>query len=688
MSDILGISVSGALAASQALRTTSHNIANANTPGFSRQKTDITAREPHVKGNGALGTGAIVNSIDRVYNEFVVNESRDLATTSASLNTNHEYTSQVDNMLADPESGLSPSIQSFFASMNGVADDPSSVSARQVMVSEAKSLADRFTYMDGRFTDLRRGMYKDMENTVADINSLAQAIAKINEAIVRAREIGGTDSKPNDLLDQRDQLLLRLSENVGVRASEQEDGRLNVFIGNGQTLVIGSEANKLSVVRSKADPAEREVVFESKANDAIITKFLSGGRLGGILEFKHGVLDITQNDLGRIAIGIAKTFNEQHQLGMDLKSSLGDSFFSEVDKTAPQIKPNVDNGGDLDIQATITDIDKLSVYDYRLSYNSGEYLLVRIQDDKLIGKFSSLPQSLDTEGFRLDVKSGSSIKEGDSYIIRPTREASERFHVMVSDVSKIAAASPIRASASIKNTGDGNIGQVEVVNTDPELFAKNRKSLETPIIVRFVDDTHFELLNNKGEKIKQKLSAVPDAPAIVADKDGKPSNRDIEEESAPGLLSTYSYDPRLGTEVFPTPDGVDLGIRFKITGNPKQGDMFRIEFNRDGVGDNANAVKLAALQTKAVLENGTGNYSQIYAQMVSRVGSKAHELDTSGKAQETLLRQANERRESISGVNLDEEAANIVRYQKMYKANAQMIATAKELFDTLINTFR
>ena len=688
MSDVLGIGVSGTLAAKRALTTTSHNIANASTPGYSRQKADLTAREPQPRGNGTLGTGVIVSNVSRVYNEFVVNEARDLQTTSSSLNTSHDYTAQVDNMLADPESGLAPAIQTFFAAMNGVAEDPSSISARQVLVSEAKSLSDRFTYLDGRFGDLRRALYKDMDNTVRDINNIAQSIAEINEAIVRAREIGGVDSNPNDLLDQRDQLLLQLSKNVGVRATEQDDGRLNVFIGNGQTLVVGSEANKLVTVPNSSDPSEREIVFESKTNSALITKFLSGGRLGGMLEFRRGVLDLSQNDLGRIAIGITKTFNEQHALGMDLKSKLGETFFAEVDKTAPQAKPDINNKGDMDLSVKITNTDKIGIYDYRLSYQSGEYLLVRIQDDTVVGKFSSLPQEIETEGFRLEVKSGGSIENGDSFIIRPTREASERFGVMLDDISKIAAASPIRASADIKNKGDAEVSDVEVLNTDPELFAQNRKALETPIIVRFVDETHYELLNNKGEPIKQKLAAVPESPEIVADEQGKPVTRSIDEESAPGLLSSYEYDPSQGAEVFPTPDGVDLGIRFKISGDPKAGDMFRIEFNKDGVGDNANAVKLAALQNKPVLENGTGNYTQVYAQLVSRVGSKAHELDTTGKAQEVLLRQANERREAISGVNMDEEAANLVRYQKMYKANAQMIATAKELFDTLINTFR
>jgi len=685
MADVLGIAVSGALASKRALTTTSHNIANSTTPGFSRQRVDITAREPEPRGNGALGTGTIVRDVSRVYNEFVVKEMRDLATTSKSLDTNFEYTSQVDNMLADPESGLAPSIQTFFAAVNGVADDPSSVSARQVLMSEANSLQDRFGYMDGRFNDLRHSLFKDMENVVTDINNISGSIAEMNEAIVRAREIGG---EPNDLLDQRDRLLLQLSELVSVRSTLQDDGRLNVFIGNGQTLVIGNDASKMEVRSSLSDPSEKEIYIQSRSGSGKITRFLTGGRLGGILDFKNGVLNVTQNDLGRIAIGITKTFNDQHRLGMDLKSSLGTSFFSEIDIHAPRVTEDAENAGDLKLTAEIIDPDKLTVYDYRLSYHDGNYLLVRAQDDKLIDTFSSLPRSIDAEGFKINLTSGSAA-EGDSFIISPTRYASEQFKVLTTDAARVAAASPVRISASIRNEGDGEISDIEVLRTSHELFAGDGKQLETPMVVRFIDESHFEVLNNKGEPIKRRLAAVPGAPEITANEAGEAENTGPEDKgSAPGLLSVYKYNPKTGVDVFPTPDDEDLGIRFRITGNPKAGDMFRVEFNKEGVGDNSNAVKLAGLQKKPVLVNGTANYTQVYAQLVSRVGSKTHELDTTGRAQQLLLRQATERRESISGVNMDEEAANLVKYQTMYKANAQMISTAKELFDTLIGAFR
>ena len=687
--DILGISASGALAAQRALSTTSHNIANSATKGFSRQQTDLIARAPQQRGNGAVGTGVIVDNVRRVYDEFVVEEERSVSSLSSALNSQYDYTSQVDTMLSDPEAGMAPAIQNFFAAMNGVADDPSSVSARQVLVSEAHSLEDRFHYIDSRFEGIRRGVQKDMRNTVQNINDLAQAIANVNEAIVKAQEIGGVDAMPNDLLDQRDRLLLELSNHVSVRGQVQDDGRLNVFVGNGQVLVIGGQASKMDVIASPEDASEVEITFNNQGNETIITKFITGGELGGMLDFKSGILDVSQNDLGRIAMGISKTFNEQHRLGMDLKNVLGGTFFEELDIVAPQVKNSIRNKGDMVLAAEITNLDKVGVSDYRLSYFDGKYSLVRLNDDELVSEFSSFPAEINDEGFKLKIKSGSSIEDQDSFIIRPTVEAGQRFKVLINDVKKVAAASPVRAFEDVANLGDGEITAVEVLGTDSKLFQGNTKDLEMPLVVRFVDDTHYEILDNKGKPIKHKVAAVPATPAIAADIDGNATPATpATPASAPSITSIHEYNPDKGIQVFPTPDGLDMKVRFKITGNPKAGDSFHVEFNKDGIGDNGNAVALAALQNKRLLDDATGTYTQVYAQLVSRVGSKTHELDTSSKAQHMLLEQANQRRESISGVNMDEEAANLIKYQQLYKANAQVMATAKEMFDTLMQAFR
>ena len=686
--DVLGVSVSGLIAAQRNLSTTGHNIANANTEGYSRQKVDMVTRTPQPRANGAIGQGVIVNNVARVYSDFVTAEVWENSSLNSSLQTNHNYTSQVDNLLSDPNAGLAPALQSFFAAVNGVADDPASASTRQVLLSEGKSLAQRFDYLDTRINSLRKSVNKDTHNVVGELNEIAQAIADLNNTIVKAREIGG--GTPSDLLDQRDKLIGQLSTLVTVRTTEQEDGRMNVFIGNGQSLVVGSNASHLIARNSRYDPDEVEILFKSASGaESLVTRFLTGGKLGGILEFKNGVLDTTQNELGRIAIGIAKTFNEQHRRGMDLDNKLGADFFFQDDGNTAVAMPLSLNKGNGLIQANITDIDKLTVSDYQLDFRAGQYRLIRLMDNELVGSYSSLPINVESEGLSLSLQNGGSIVDGDSFIIRPTRMGSSGFDTVIHDVNKIAAASPLRTETSVSNLGSGKISAAMVDDVNNPIFDKENNKLAPPFVIRFVDDTHFEILDNTGNAIPFKLDGTPEDPVLVKNEAGEIVPVDKKADpSAPSVSTLVRHDPKAGTEVFPLPDGTDFGFKVRITGTPMAGDEFKIEFNTDGIGDNSNAVALAKLQDLEILANETASYSQSYSQMVSRVGSKTHELEVNKDAQELLLNQSIDRKEAVSGVNLDEEAANMVKYQKLYQANAQGIATSNKLLDELLNAFR
>ena len=709
--DMLNIGVSGALAAQRALSTAGHNIANATTEGFSRQRVDMVARKPQLAGNGAIGTGVNVGDVHRVYNGFVVDELRNATASSSALKTYHDYTAQVDTMLADPEAGLAPSLQSFFASVNGVADDPSSASARQVMLSQANSLTDRFSYLNGRFEGLRNNVTKDMRQVALEVNDLAKAIANVNHSIVMAKGVGG--GEPSDLLDQRDRLVKQLADKVAVRVKEQDDGRLNVFIGNGQTLVVGDDYSKIEVRSGGFDPSQVDVVFKGNGGNTTITRFLEGGELGGLLKFRSGVLDATQNELGLIAIGVTKTFNEQHRLGMDLKSHMGGDFFTEADKTAPIVLPNTKNQGDMEFSTSITNSDKLTTSDYQLIYRQGTYTLIRMQDNALIGKYTSFPQDIKSEGFSINNLRGSNIKDGDIFEIRPTRNGAKDFGVAIKNVINIAAASPLRTEASVNNLGTAKILPADSLDTSMPAFSLATDSkLKPPFVIRFIDDHDFEVLDSTGKAIpaskitrapsdalmqveknalQQKgasstISATETSDAVENKERGK--HDEHPEDDVPVVKTSIPYDRKKGVDLFPGLSGADSKFRIRIAGEPRKGDMFRVEINKNGVGDNQNILQLASLQNKATLANGTSNYSQIYAQLVSRVGSKTHELEVNSKAQKLLLDQAVERREAISGVNIDEEAANMIRYQNLYQANAKAMATANRMFQTLIDTFR
>ena len=700
--DILSIGLSGTAASERAIATASHNIANAHTEGFSRQRVQVDTRPPQLTGVGALGTGVKINNVKRIHDEFVSSEMRSNASIANGLQTNYDFTSQIDNMLADPQAGLAPTLSQFFSSINVVANEPSSQSARQVMIGEAKALSQRFEYLDDRFESLRKGANETLKTQITDVNNLAKAIADVNWKVVLAKEV--TQGEPSDLLDQRERLLHQLSEKIVTRTTEQEDGSLNVFIGNGQTLVLGKFNSTMDLKASEHDPSVLNVVFKNRGVDSDITQFLKGGSIGGLLDFRENMLDSAQNELGRIAIGVAKTFNDQHHKGMTLENMLGGDFFAAIDKTAPLTLPSYNNKGDYALKTTITNVDNLTTSDYTLNYNAGKYALIKSSDRSLVASFDQLPQKIEAEGFTIDFDHGTKIENGDSFLIRPTHAAARNFEVELERTNEIAAASPVRVRTSVYNQGTIKPLVSNITNVDSPTFTTAMGTLSPTITVRFIDETHIELLDDNGkliqaQQIDAQNKAIPATPGIPGEIASPatpaipaivPSHLKDDDDSTPPeqIEAGILYNPDVGINLFPTPNGFDSGYAVQFSGAAKAGDSFVLEFNKDAVGNNVNALELGGLQNKATLANGTSNYGEVYSQLVSRVGSKTHELDINSEAQNILYGQAKAQREAVAGVNLDEEAADLVRYQQAYQANAQVIGAASEMFDTLIGVLR
>lgn len=708
-SDVLSIGISGAQTAQHALSTTGHNIANAQTEGFSRQRVEVGTRIPQNTGVGSLGSGVKITDIGRVHNEFITSNVRKNSSLANGLEINHEYTSQIDNMLADPNAGLAPTLHSFFSSINNVSNDPSSQSARQVMIGEANALSERFLYLDERFENMRQGTNATLRTHIQDVNNLAVSIADVNWKIVLAREV--SQGEPNDLLDERDRLLHKLSEKVVVRTNEQEDGSLNVFIGNGQTLILGKNYSQLGLSTNQHDPSQLEVVYENQGARSVVTQFMKGGTIGGLIDFRERILGGAQNELGRIAIGVSKTFNDQHRKGMTLGNELGGDFFNSIDKNTPLTLPRLDNEGDYEFKTSITDVNKLSISDYKLNFNNGEYSLIRQQDQKLIDTFTEIPHEIKSEGFKISLERGTNIANGDSYFIRPTRAAARSFNVEVNLTNDIAAASPVRIRTSVNNMGEMKPEINHIADIDSPSFSTKQGTLSPTLTLRFIDENHIELLDDKGKVVRtQQINeqnkaipategesgengsvATPDIPSIPASRTdsgdfSKSTSESDEEGMSPVQLGKQIfYDPLKGINFFPSPDGMDAGYNVKLSGSAKAGDVFVIEYNTDAVGDNQNILELGSLQSKRTLNEGSSNFTEVYSQLVSRIGSKTHELSVNKEAQRILYEQSIAQNEEVSGVNIDEEGANLIRYQKAYEANARVIGAANEMFDTLIN---
>jgi len=544
---LLGTAASGLQAFQRAISVTGHNISNANTEGYTRQRIELGTRPPDFTGQGYIGNGVQVQSIERVFDEFVTERLRNTTSSSSQYQTLALLSGRVSNLLGDDQAGLSSGLETFFNAVQAVADDPSSIPTRQLLLAEGESLAARFHNLDSQFDSMRDEINGSLSNIVEEINNLSSAIAEANRNIVDATS-QGSGAAPNDLLDERDNLINRLSELVSVRTVEQDNGAVNVFVGSGQSLVTGFLASRLQPVPNDFDNRHLEIAVTGAGISTVITGNLTGGQLGATLDFRDRILDQAQNGLGRIAVTIGVEFNQQHMLGMDLDGAPGAAFF---DVASPLVSANLNNAGGASVSVSFdsANTDDLTVDDYLLAFDGAAWSLSRAGDGLAVPMTGSGP--LLADGLQIDI-SGAAVA-GDRFLIRPTRSASADISVLVGNPREIAAATPAAAPAP---------------------------------------------------------------------------------------------------------------------------------------GDNSNALLLANLQVAQTMENATTNFQGAYAQLVGNLGTQTRSAQINSEAQAALLSQARESRDAVSGVNLDEEAANLLRFQQAYQAIAQVISVADSTFQTLLNAVR
>ncbi|HWT20966.1 MAG TPA: flagellar hook-associated protein FlgK, partial [Variovorax sp.] len=434
--------LSGLSVARSALMTTAHNTANVYTAGYNRQTALVSSNVGTSSGAGFIGGGARVTTVQRSYDSYLTAQLNGAEASGAALASYGSQINRIDSLLADKTAGLTPLMQSFFASVQGVANTPADPAARQQLISAAQTLANKFRATDQYLTDLNSSVNEQIEGSAGQINTYATQIASLNQQISQLSAMAG-GQPPNDLMDQRDQLVADLGKIVGVKVLEQDSGQYNVFIGNGQTLVLGDRAAQLQAVSSAADPTRKAVALVgltgtvSELNDDV----LSGGSLGGLMAFRAETLTSTQNAVGRLAMALGTEFNNQHKLGADLNGALGTDFFSQA---AAGVFSNAKNGGDMVLGASVTDTSKLTTSDYSVQVKDVAgtltYTVTRLSDKQVVGDYTTLPASFD--GVSLSIESGAA-QAGDSFLVQPTRSGARDMQVLVHDTAKVAAGSPL-----------------------------------------------------------------------------------------------------------------------------------------------------------------------------------------------------------------------------------------------------
>lgn len=770
--NILGIGQSGLAAAQVGIATAGHNIANANSPGYSRQVVIQTSATANGDGRTFVGQGTRVAEVQRVYNKLLGQQVNASQSSSSFSEIYSSQIQQINNLVADQSSGVSPALQDFFSAIQNLSATPNGTAgaaARQSVLSAGAALSSRIQNMGMHVEQLSEDVNNRIGQSITTINLYAQQIAELNDAIERSKSTAGGAS-PNDLLDQRDQIVTQLSKQINVSVVEQE-GKFNIFMGTGQPLVVGAAVSVLTPMNSLTDSNRTQVAYQSNGQVISLSEqSLTGGELGGLIAFRANTLDVTRNSLGRLAVTIATEFNDQHKLGQDLNGDLGGDFFKI---NSPLSTPSSRNTSNANIAASYSDVNALTTSDYRVQYLAGtlpapNYFKITRLSDGVSQTSDTLPATMDGVDFNLTMDSGlppAPIQPNvnDEYLIKPTAAGASSISVAISDITKLAAAAPVTSNTPSTNLGTGKISN-GVVNS---LVASSSNSANASISAVTLGDSYqastlASPLNLSFASAPDSLSGFPIGALVSVTVAGVTSNYQVAAADLPtatppqvmnvpytsgakisygGLNFSITNNPTspvagetftLATSIpvtaakltydaagnnftgFPANANVTVkngnsttsyvagsaipyiegstisfsGLSFVVSGKYANGDVVNITPNANGTGDNRNASLLAGLQMKNTMVSGTTSFQGGYGQFVSMIGNKAREVEITHQAESNLLKQALTAQQSESGVNLDEEAANLLRYQQAYQAAGKVMQIASTLFETLLSIGR
>ncbi|MDB5961738.1 MAG: flagellar hook-associated protein FlgK, partial [Massilia sp.] len=550
-----------------------------------------------------------------------------------------------------------PALQDFFKSVQDVSAAAGSSTSRQAFLSRADSLASRFQGMSGQLNDIKAGVNTQITANVASINSYAGQIATLNEQI---GNLSSSGKMPNDLMDTRDQLMLELNKHVKATAAPGSNNTITVTIGSGQPLVVGNRSYQLAAVNTPNDPSRTAVAYVTGERTTVLAdSSLSGGELGGLLDFRSSTLDGAQNALGRVAITLAAAFNAQQALGQTSTGQMGGKLFADASPLVlANNNPLSDPVSPTTLGVTVSDATKLTTSDYSVDYDAvnSRFNVTRLSDKQITHMPAYTqpgPQTIDVDGLSFTV-SGKQIA-GDSFTVRPTLNGAENFKLLTHDVGAIAAAAPVISAATIGNKGSVKVGEATVDKT---------------------------FLGTVGTFAPSTLSYKVNTNELS----GFAAGQVVTVKTAAGSTAYTA-----GTDTIPYVDGATYsfdGVSMSMAGTPIDGDSFTVKRTMVGGNDNRNVLAMGQLQSKTLLDNGSATLQGAFAQLVSTVGNKTREVQVTNAAATAALAQATEVQQSVSGVNLDEEAANLLRYQQAYQAAGKVMQIASTLFDTLLSLGR
>jgi flagellar hook-associated protein 1 len=660
------VGLSGLNTAQLGMSTTGNNIANAATPGYSREIEQLAESNGMNTGSGYIGGGVTTVTIQRQFSSTLFTELTGTQAQTSSLSSYSTLITSLTNQIGSPTAGIGQDITNFFNNLQTLSGNAADGPTRQTVLSSAQVLASDINDMGQQLDQMRQGVNTTVSSTVTQINNLTKQIAQLNSQIAQA---GTTGQPPNQLLDTRDQAVAQLSQLVGVNVQAGSDGSYSVTLSNGMALVQGNQSYQLGTTPSPSNPAELAVTYQepdSTKPGSFVTTVLpdssiSGGSLGGTLQFRSQTLDPAAQQLGALATSFAAQVNAQNALGLDASGNPGGPLFQVG---APNVIASLNNTGNASVAATLTDPSNPPVGDLKLTFDGTNYTLTNMSTGAVLG--TAAPPTggnpLTIGGVSMTITNTPAA--GDSFTIQPTEGALDSFGVTSTFKSTIggaiAASSPATASPGTANTGSGSI-TIGAASTGFSITASMTLTY-----------------NNTANP--PTLSGFPAGTQVTY---GNPPTT----KTIAGPTDTVPYDPTNGdtyTIDAVAPNTSPNGITFSLKGTPDNNDTFTIGPNNGGTADGSNATALSNISTSTVFDGTT--LTNGYASFVNNIGNTASNISSMATATGSKLAQITAQQQSVSGVNLDEEATNLLEYQQTYQACSKVIQTAQSIFETLLQS--
>lgn len=675
MASLINIGMSGLGAAQSGMYTLGNNIANADVESYSRQQNVQKTKGGQQVGQVFIGSGTTLADVRRVYNAFLENQLRTTTSLSSDASAYLNQITPLDTALSSSDTGITAALQSFFSAMQDAAAKPTEDASRQLLLTSAQSLAKRFNTLSAQLNQQNSDINANMASLADQVNNLTKTIAELNDQISRVSSISG---QPNDLLDQRDGAVRELSKLIGADVVER-DGNYDIYLKNGQALVLGKTTQTLGVEPSATDPTRMSLILNRGSTKMDITSSTTGGELGGLIRYRKETLDPALNELGRVALVVADAINSQLAQGIDKNGDFGATLFGDINSAAAisqrSIAKQGNSAGSGNLDVTIKDTGKLTTSDYQVTFTSDkQYTVRKLPDGTDMGSYNLDDDPAPViDGFSLALNGGG-LNAGDSFKITPTRNAAAGIDTVLTDPKRLALAAPLTATSGSGNKGTGVITQPTLTSEMDIYDAAQRSQLQnglkysTPVKLVFGDNSTspqaYKMYDAKGTEIG--------SGTIVPGQENKLQ------------LSVPMVDG----------NGNSLGSSFtfemSVSGAPQNGDSYTVALTGAGSADNRNSQSVIDLQTKSTVEvgaNGKGiSFTDAYAKLVSSVGGKAGQAQMDSDATSALHTSALDSRNGLSGVSIDEETGNLIKFQQYYTASSQIIKAAQETFATLINS--